>query len=236
MTGRDTHAQDAAAREQAILAAWHANALPWTQAVRGGAIASRRLVTDAAIVQAVIDWRPRSVIDLGCGEGWLARALSAAGIAALGVDAVPALVHSAAAATGGRFVTAEYAAIAAGALGERADAVICNFSLLGEASVDRLLQAMPALLEPSGVVIIQTLHPCSAGGEHAYVDGWRDGSWAGCGEGFNAPAPWYFRTLAGWLACFAAAGLRLLELREPLHPHSGQPASVIFVLGQAQPA
>ena len=235
MTGGDRHDRDAAAREQAILAAWRDNALPWVRAVRGDAIASRRLVTDAAIVQVVIGQRPRSVIDLGCGEGWLVRALAAKGIAALGVDAVPALVDSAAAA-GGRFVTADYAAIAAGALGERADAVICNFSLLGEASVDRLLQAMPALLEPSGVVIIQTLHPCSACGEQAYVDGWRDGSWAGCGDGFAAPAPWYFRTLAGWLACFAAAGLRLLALREPLHPHSGQPASVIFVLGRALPA
>jgi 2-polyprenyl-3-methyl-5-hydroxy-6-metoxy-1,4-benzoquinol methylase len=232
MTGRAIEDQAAAAREQQILAVWQSNAEPWTRAVRGQSIASRRLVTDAAIVQAVIERRPRSVIDLGCGEGWLVRRLTAEGIATLGVDAVPALVESAAAAGGGRFVTADYAAIAAGGLNERADAVVCNFSLFGAASVDRLLQAMPSLLLPAGVAIIQTVHPGSVDGAAACTDGWREGSWAGCGEGFGAPAPWYFRTIEGWLASFAAAGLGVPTMREPLHPHSGQPASVIFVLQQ----
>ena len=222
-------------REAAILRVWHDHAAPWTRAVREQAIASRRLVTDAAMVEAVLAWRPQRVIDVGCGEGWLLRALARHGIDGLGVDAVPALVESARAesvlaGSGGRFLIMDYAAIVAGELREQADVVTCNFSLLGGASVDALLGAIPALLAPGGALLIQTLHPWSACGEGAYRDGWREGSWAGCGEGFGEAAPWYFRTLAGWMQSFAAAGLMLESMREPIHPQSGQPASVIFVL------
>lgn len=217
-------------QEQAILAAWHANASPWTAAVRGQRIESRRLVTDRAIVDAVLAQAPRRVIDLGCGEGWLVRALAAHGIDALGVDAVAALIDAATAQGGGRYRQMDYEQLGAGELHERADVVVCNFSLLGADSVDALLRAVPGMLEKGGVLIVQTLHPLAACGELPYRDGWREGSWQGCGEGFGDAAPWYFRTLAGWMAAFAAAGLRLKDLAEPEHPHSGRPASVIFTL------
>ncbi len=73
----------------AILAAWLCNAASWEAAVRERRIESRHLVTDQAIVAAVKDLAPRRELDLGCGEGWLARALTAEGIAVTGVDAVP---------------------------------------------------------------------------------------------------------------------------------------------------
>jgi 2-polyprenyl-3-methyl-5-hydroxy-6-metoxy-1,4-benzoquinol methylase len=217
-------------REAAILRVWHGHVEPWARAVREGRIASRRLVTDAAIVAAVRARSPRSAIDLGCGEGWLVRALATQGIDVLGVDAVPALVQAAEQAGDGCFVAMDYAQVAAGALEARADVAICNFSLLGGESVDALLCAVPRLLLPGGALLIQTLHPWSACGDAPYRDGWREGSWAGCGEGFGEAAPWYFRTFTGWMRSFAAAGLVLEWMCEPVHPQSGQPASVIFVL------
>ena len=33
-------------------------------------IESRRLVTDAAIVQAILALAPKRVLDMQCGEGW----------------------------------------------------------------------------------------------------------------------------------------------------------------------
>lgn len=219
-----------AASEALILEAWHANADAWERAVRGGGIESRRLVTDRAIVEAVLSRMPRKVIDLGCGEGWLARVLAAEGIEVTGVDAVPALVEAAQAGGGGSFRVLSYADIAAGLLDERADVLVCNFSLLGASSVSGLLAAVPGLLRDGGVLLVQTIHPLVAGIE-PYRDGWREGSWAGCGDGFGKPAPWYFRTLGNWIGAFEAAGLRLLALREPLHPHTGKPASVIFMAG-----
>lgn len=215
-------------KEQAIVDAWHGNAAPWMRAVREQAIESRKLVTDDAIVRAVLAQEAHRVLDVGCGEGWLVRRLSKAGLHVTGVDTVPELV-AAASKQGGDFRELSYAELAAGALSERFDAVICNFSLLGKASVDDLLRAVPAMLRPGGVLLIQTLHPL-ADTTAAYLDGWRDGSWAGCGDGFGQAAPWYFRTLAGWQASFAAAGLYISSLDEPLHPHTSRPASIVFTL------
>ena len=218
------------AGEEAILRAWTANAASWTAAVRGGAIASRRLVTDRAVVDAVLAGAPRQVLDIGCGEGWLARALAAGGATVLGTDAVPALVESARQAGGGEFLVMDHAAIAGGALaGRRFDAVVANFSLLGGAVVDSLLAALPSLLAPGGRVVVQTLHPSSACGDGPCRDGWREGTWADVEGALGEPAPWYFRTVAGWLASLAAAGLSLQALHEPLHPHTGRPASLLMV-------
>jgi 2-polyprenyl-3-methyl-5-hydroxy-6-metoxy-1,4-benzoquinol methylase len=212
-----------------ILDAWHANAAPWTNAVRGQQIESRRLVTDQAIVDAVLARAPRTLLDIGCGEGWLARRVSDAGIAVTGIDAVPVLVEQARASAAGKFRVMAYEDIAAGALQTRFDALVCNFSLLGDASVDGLFSSFGRLLEADGSVLIQTLHPVVTNGDAPYRDGWREGSWAGVGDGFGKPAPWYFRTLESWFALFAKHRLTLLELHEPLHPQTLKPASVIFV-------
>jgi len=144
------------------------------------------------------------VLDIGCGEGWLVRALVEHGISAIGVDAVPSLVDQAAHAGGGEFHVASYEEIAEGGLDVKVDVVVANFSLIGKESVEGVLRRAPALLERDGSLIIQTLHPLVATGELPYEDGWRHGSWAGFGNDFSDPAPWYFRTLE--------------SLEEPDHP------------------
>jgi hypothetical protein len=68
-----------------------------------------------------------------------------------------------------------------------------------------------------------------ASGDAPYLDGWREGSWAGFNAGFTDPPPWYFRTLASWVRLFNDNGLQLRELREPLHPNTGKPASLILM-------
>jgi 2-polyprenyl-3-methyl-5-hydroxy-6-metoxy-1,4-benzoquinol methylase len=218
-----------------IVESWRHNVDAWTAAVRERRIESRALVTDRAIVDAVLGCSPRSVLDIGCGEGWLARALAARAIQVLGIDVIPGLIERATAAGGGDFRVASYDELAAGALDFTADVAVCNFSLLGRESVDTVFAAMPALLNPRGAFIIQTLHPLLACGERPYQDGWREGSWAGFSADFINPAPWYFRTLASWLALLATHRLRLLELREPMHPRTQQPASVILIAAAAGP-
>ena len=222
-----------------IIESWGTNADAWTAAVRERRIESRELVTDRAIVDAVLGRSPQALLDIGCGEGWLGRALAGRGIQVLGIDAVPDLIARANAAGGGEYRVASYQQLAAGAAGFTADftadVVICNFSLLGRESVDTLFAAMPALLRPHGVFIIQTLHPVVACGQRPYQDGWREGSWAGFSADFTDPAPWYFRTLASWLALLRRHGLRLLELREPIDPRTQQAASVIFIADLMRP-
>jgi 2-polyprenyl-3-methyl-5-hydroxy-6-metoxy-1,4-benzoquinol methylase len=212
-----------------IIEAWHANAAPWTKAVRDGDIESRRLVTDRAVVDAIVSRTPRLVLDVGCGEGWLARALSSEGIEVIGIDVVPALIEQAQKAGGGRFQVAAYEELAEGKLDVLVDLVVCNFSLIGKESVNGVIAAVKSLLHPGGSLIVQTLHPLIACADRPYVDGWRPGSWSGFSEHFVRPAPWYFRTLESWVRLFTANGWHLGELREPMHPHTGKPASILFI-------
>lgn len=212
-----------------IVQSWEVNAFAWTTAVRDGRIESRQQVTDAAIVDAVLSRSPRSVLDIGCGEGWLARELAARNIRTTGIDVVPELVEAARHAGGGDFHVASYEELAAGKFEMQADVTVCNFSLLGRESVESLVRTMPSFLGTDGSLIVQTLHPVMSCGDLPYRDGWREGSWTGFGPEFTDPAPWYFRTLESWTKLFTDSGLRLLEMREPVHPESRKPASVIFI-------
>jgi 2-polyprenyl-3-methyl-5-hydroxy-6-metoxy-1,4-benzoquinol methylase len=216
--------------DEKIIDSWHTNAVPWTAAVREQRIESRRLVTDRAVIDAVMSRRPASVLDVGCGEGWLVRALAARGVdRIIGVDVVPALIDQARVAGRGEFRIASYEAIARGELQVTVDLAVANFALIGKEAVDVLIKATPTLLRPGGTLVVQTLHPVVACGELPYEDGWRAGSWAGFSDDFTDPAPWYFRRLESWVALIASSGMTLVEMREPIHPTTGKPASVVFI-------
>ncbi|HDZ08015.1 class I SAM-dependent methyltransferase [Pseudohongiella sp.] len=216
-----------------IIQSWCNNATPWIAAVREQQIESRRTVTDRAIIDALTEHNPATVLDIGCGEGWLARALAARGMQVTGVDVVPGLIDAARQAGDGEFHVLTYEALLTHALERRFDALVCNFSMLGESSTATVFQAAPALLNPGGKLFVQTLHPVVACGDEAYRDGWRQGSWQGFNDGlaaqFTDPAPWFFRTLESWQALFADAGLTLIDSKEPRRSASSQPASVILI-------
>ncbi len=90
---RPPSSDDTAASSAAVLTAWQDNALPWAKAVRDATIASRTLVTNRAILDAVCALRPVRVLDLGCGEGWLSWHLCRKGMDVVGVDAVASLIQ-----------------------------------------------------------------------------------------------------------------------------------------------
>ncbi|MGY6275234.1 class I SAM-dependent methyltransferase [Methylomonas sp. MgM2] len=211
-----------------ILVSWAANAEPWTAAVREGQIASRRLATDQAVIDAVAACAPQSVLDIGCGEGWLVRALTERGILAAGVDAIPALIEQARQAGRETYYLASYQDIAQGRFQFQADTLVCNFSLFGKTSVETLFAAAAGLLPTHGRLIVQTLHPLAACGGLPYRDGWRAGSWQGFSQDFSDPPPWYFRTLSSWVDLFVGNGFEIAEIREPAAPNANQPLSIIF--------
>ncbi|TFH79489.1 MULTISPECIES: class I SAM-dependent methyltransferase [Pseudomonas] len=214
--------------ESTLLQSWHHNAQAWTEAIRSGAIESRQQVTDQAILLAVMGRQPERVLDLGCGEGWLLRALAERGIEVVGVDGDATLVEAAQAAGSSPVYVASYEELVEAKvdIGHGYDLICANFSLLHQ-DIIPLLAAMNALLVPGGALVIQTLHPWSvAAGD--YQDGWREETFNGF-KGQWQPMPWYFRTLSSWLNALDMAGFQLTSLREPQHPQSPVPQSLLMI-------
>jgi SAM-dependent methyltransferase len=223
--------------ESRLRGSWVANAAAWTDAVRGGTIASRRAGTDAAILGALAELPPGRVLDVGCGEGWLARALAGRGHRVVGIDASAPLIERASEQGGGEFRVVSYEALAANpslAGPGPYDAVVCNFSLLGQELVP-LLRALRGLLAAGAPLVVQTVHPFTACGDLPYRDGWREETFAGFGGAFGAPMPWHFRTVGSWLRLVAEAGLSVGSLEEPVNPESGRPLSLLLSCRRAEP-
>jgi len=59
--------------DKKIIASWHQNAKAWIQAITNDEIASRTLITNQAIIDTILQTEPKTLLDIGCGEGWLAR-------------------------------------------------------------------------------------------------------------------------------------------------------------------
>lgn len=215
-------------REDRLAKSWETNADAWAKAVREQLIPSRKQATDAAIVKAVLDYHPRRVLDLGCGEGWLARKMSEVDIEVVGVDASAALIAAARERGGANYVLCSYSELASapGIVGSAFDVIVSNFALLQE-EVSPVLRAARSLLFPRGRLIIQTVHPWTAAGA-TYGDRWMEETFETISTDFVESMPWYFRTLESWSTILMQTGFVIGELREPRALGSTTPLSLII--------
>lgn len=216
--------------DKQIIQSWHQNAKAWIGAIQNQEIESRNLVTNKAIIDAVMERRPSTALDVGCGEGWLSRTLIDRNVDIVGIDVVPELIENASKMSSGKYHVCSYGDLAKEQIiDSKFDAVICNFSLIGKEDVDYLIGAIPQVLNKKGILYIQTLHHLACCEEGNSKDGWREGSWDGFGTEFRDPAPWYYRTKASWKRLLRESGFVITECREPRYPGKEIPASMIFI-------
>lgn len=217
--------------DQKIVESWELNAEAWAESIREARIASRNLVTNQAIVNMVKARQPARVLDAGCGEGWLVRALAAEGIEITGFDGSASLIEAAKKVQPGRFQVLSYGEFVKGPeqMGHDFDVVVFNFALLSS-EIEHILRAAASILHEEGVIIIQTLHPFHIPEGKSYAAGWCEEHFKGMGEGYRASMPWYYRTFSDWLRVAQEAGLNTDKIEEPLHPETGRPASLILQL------
>jgi 2-polyprenyl-3-methyl-5-hydroxy-6-metoxy-1,4-benzoquinol methylase len=220
--------------EDRLRKSWEANAEAWTSAVRESRIPSRNAGTNQAILSVVASLSKGRLLDVGCGEGWLARAAMEQGWNVIGIDASAALIERAKQISDARYFVIDYAQLTTDPnLAGNFECIVCNFSILGE-EVRSLLTALRDLLRPGGALVIQTVHPWAACGEQPYRNGWREETFQGWSGGFTEPMPWFFRTLQSWFSELAGANLEVLRLEEPADPVSGRPLSIVMICKPAQ--
>ncbi len=219
-----------------IISSWQSNADAWVATIDGDEIESRQLATNNAIVNSIKKYAPKNIIDIGCGEGWLCRALTSDGIDAVGFDAVPKLIERAIEQGGAKYSVATYQQLADMEKVSKNfyDAVVINFALIDKGDTELLIAAIPKMLQQNGRLFIQTLHPFNIGEEEAYTTGWKEGSWSGMKQKFVQPYQWYYRTVGDWVSLFTNAEFSIEEINEPLHPDTKKPLSILFVLKSNQ--
>jgi len=217
-------------KEEHIIQSWKINAGNWINVIESNGIESRKLATNKAILEAVCEAKPATVLDVGCGEGWLAKELHDKGIKVTGVDVIPELIEKTKQKVTGDFYVASFEDIYLNKIGfsNLFDAIVINFALIGKESTENLLTSLPRHLSNNGELFIQTLHPYNRKSMNDYITGWKEGSWDGLGDQFTQPYQWYFRTLEDWLLLLDKYGFTKIEIAEVLHPNTSSPLSIIF--------
>ena len=94
--------------DELVLDSWNQNAYSWITAIENEEIESRKIVTNNAIIDAIMSYSPDSILDMGCGEGWLTRELTIRGMEAWGVDGVSPLIEKAKIMNYGKFLVVSY--------------------------------------------------------------------------------------------------------------------------------
>ncbi len=221
-------------KEDQIMDSWRVNSQHWVEVIDNEEIASRKLITNQAIIDAVLAHQPKRALDVGCGEGWLTRTLVKTGVEVLGVDGAEGLIASAKSKGIGEFKVLEYKQFTQENLESfgQFDTIIFNYALFGNEIVEKVLQSLQPNLTPDGRIIIQTIHP-----QHPLVADldeptWLQENWAGLKRDFKNGYEWYFRPLDHWKNLFVKLNYQWKDKKDVLHPDQEEFISIIMEVGK----
>lgn len=227
--------QNATAMSEAeARASWDRNATAWDahQGMAGDAI--RRYITDSPVMSYINPVTGKNVLDLGCGNGYLAHTVAAAGAKVIAVDqSADMLRHARSRAPDDGMV--HYVQTSLYDLSmlepESFDLIVSNFVMQDVSDLDKAFREARRVLRPEGRLVVVITHPCYSSGprqwmspvpdspraeeygfvtDHYLVEGTYWLEW----EGFE-PVPYYHRPLGRYVEALLDAGLSLTALCEP---------------------
>ena len=215
-----------------LVRSWDDKAAEWDAWIGVEGDANRRINSDPVLWRLLGDVRGRSVLDAGCGTGYLSVKLAQAGADVVGVDLSPEMVaiaagNAARAGVQGRFLAGSCADLA-GVADASVDCVVSNYVLMDLPDLDGAMAAFARVLRPGGVVVAALLHPCFSppGGSERCDDGsvryrwpWSyldrrrfEESWGP----FATPFVAFHRPLSAYFAAILGAGLSVTAFEEPI--------------------
>lgn len=214
-----------------IRASWNKNALEWNALLERQGIASRRH-TNRAIIDTIVGLGLKKVADIGCGEGWLCRALAENHIETVGFDATKSLLDIAKTKGSQTFVLSSFEDIinGNGLKGAPYDGAVFNFCIYQKDGLLLLFTQVLNNLKGNGVLLIQTLHPYYLLTHNLpYTSQWIPDAWQGLEGNFVEGHQWYARTLQDWSSLLSSFTNCTYEMLEVVN-EEGHPISLIIIL------
>lgn len=150
-------------RAASISDTWDVNSDFWIQIIRERRDRYRTELTDPAIMNAVGPAERLNVLDAGCGEGYLSRALARKGAVVTGIDLSRSLIIAAKEAASTDEIEATFDIGSLYELpyeSEAFDLVVCNHAINDLENPAIAIREFARVLRSNGRLIILMLHPC----------------------------------------------------------------------------
>jgi ubiquinone/menaquinone biosynthesis C-methylase UbiE len=142
---------------------WEANAEFWVTIIREHRDRYRTELTDPAVLEAIGPVNGLHVLDAGCAEGYLSRALAQAGALATGIDSSTALINAARAKAidDGLPATFDVGSVYELPYTDNAfDLIVCNHVINDLEDPAKPIREFGRVLRAGGRLVILMLHPC----------------------------------------------------------------------------
>lgn len=208
---------------------WDGMAEWYAELVRSGS-AMHRFSRDILLKALPVNVIGLDVLDVGCGEGIVSRALAGRGARVVGVDPTRALVAHAEAAERANPTRAVYRIDDGSSLqtvpDDSVDGVTAALSLNNIADLDAALHSVRRVLRPGGFLVFTVPHPCfdapatetfaTPGGlRRAVGDYFAEGLWRSPHPHSVRRAGNYHRTISAYVTAVLGHGFVLRRLDEP---------------------
>ncbi len=215
--------------------AWEAAAEAWSRFIEAGDPFREQLV-DPVVFGWLCEVRGKKILDAGCGEGYLARALAERGAAVIGIDGSAKLVEIAREKSRAEIEFREHDLREPFPFRDHTfDAVVCNLALMDFDPIEDAIREFNRVLVSSGTLVISLLHPSFMSGKakgrlrknvrefvlhkpphHEILryhtecrDAWHI-------QGVGVETAYYHRPLERYVRALRDAGFAITDLREPV--------------------
>ena len=226
---------DLAQDHEAALMFWNGHAEAWKQHVGLDGDANRRLNSDPVLWRMLGDVRGRTILDAGCGTGYLATKLVTLGGASkvVGIDFSPEMIRVCKESSPLPEDLLEFRVDSCSTLASipddnTFDALVSNYVLMDVADFRSAIRHFFRVLKPGGIAVVIFSHPCFPLPDVPSIQGqpcmlmpfpyfeertlalpsWNQELFRGSFVAFHRPLSAYWQT-------FTTVGFHILELDEP---------------------